>query len=118
MSTELELLSNMYDAAKKDKKHLIALKNMAVKTQQFELASRLREIEKELFPLNGEEKEAEEIGKQTQIALGMSGLKCNNKLAYVVHETMKSYFEKLGQFSLEDGSKIQSNSEKYFIFDE
>ena len=44
-----ELLKQLIENAKKDKKKVLALKEMAVKCQQFELAAEFRQIEKDFL---------------------------------------------------------------------
>ena len=50
-----QLLTDLVEKAKSNKKGLIMLKNTAVRCQQFELASQLRELETSLFPETDEE---------------------------------------------------------------
>jgi hypothetical protein len=51
-----ELFMKMLEDAKLNKQHLIALKELAVSQKQFELGSKLREIQLEKFPEPKEEK--------------------------------------------------------------
>lgn len=45
-----QLLTALLEAAKKDRKGLVYLKETAVRCQQFELASELRQLETTLYP--------------------------------------------------------------------
>ena len=59
-----DLLLQMVDNVKKEKKKLSDLKEVAVKCEQFELAAKLSEMEKELFPLTDKENKARESAKK------------------------------------------------------
>lgn len=97
---------NLLERAKKDKKKLIALKNMAVKCQDFELASKLREMEVEYFPetesIKQEKKEASELCRVFQ----MVELNVSADLCWLISNTIKVYSEKKGEFALSDAMEL------------
>ena len=109
-----ELLKGMLDAAKKDKKQFIALKNLAVKCQQFELACKIRELEKELFPETEEERKAKDLSKEINNLFSMVGLNVTPDVCWLVYETIKMHSKKKGKFSLKDAVELVSMKEKLF----
>lgn len=111
-----ELLLRTIEEAKKDKKKLIAMKQMAVKIQDFELAASLREMEKKFFPETKEEKEAKNKSKELSTIFSMVGLNINNQTCWLLWNTMKEWELKRGAFSLEDAVKIMGEKDDlYFI---
>lgn len=101
-----QLLEQMLEAAKKDKKHFLALKNLAVKCQQFELACKMREIEKELFPETEEEKEAKELAKEINLVLRMVELNVSDDVCWLISETIKVHSKMKGKFSIKEASEL------------
>lgn len=104
------LVMGLLEEAKKNKKVLRSMKDLAVKAQQFELASQLRDIEVANFP----ESEEEKMGRNFQTALAMVDIKCDEDLAYKIYVTTKEFLEKGGEFSLKDAANIKVNVELAF----
>lgn len=111
---ETELLVNMFNAAKKDKKTFLAFKNLVVKTQQFELACTVREIEKELFPETEEEKQAKEIATKLNLAFRMVELNVTEPVCWLISETIKMYDKMGGNFSIAEASELIVKSKRLF----
>ena len=105
-----DLFIRMLEAAKKDKKVLAYIKKAAVRGQQFELASNLHEIDKELFPESEEAKEAKKIN----IMLRMIGVNASDHTCWVLGEAFKVYLKKKGEFSLIDASIITDKGKTLF----
>jgi hypothetical protein len=106
-----ELIENLIEKSKSDKKGLIALKNAAVTLQSFDLAAKLHDIEIQYFPKSDEEK----LDKELNTLFGMVGIKFPIGMAYKVHETLKVWINKKGDFSLEDSVSIVERCKELFI---
>ena len=104
------LLKELIEKAKGDKRLLIRLKNAAVAGQSFELASALREMERELFP----ETEQEKIAKDLNILFRMVDLDIPGETCWVIYETLTIWKKKKGAFSLKDSAKILADKKKIF----
>lgn len=110
-----ELLEQLIEDAKKDRAKFTALKSAIVKCQQFELAGKLREIEKEIFPQDEETKKAHETSKQVNLVFRMVEIKTSNDIAWLLYETMKLYAVKKGEFDIRDASELMAKKKKLFI---
>jgi hypothetical protein len=102
----MQELLNLVERAKKDKKKLIALKEMAVKCQDFEVAANFREMEKEFFPETGEIKSAKKQAKEIQLALQMVELNVSDDVCWLISNTLKAYSKKKGKFSIKEASEL------------
>lgn len=100
------LLTDLVEKAKGNKKGLIMLKNTAVRCQQFELASQLRELETSLFPTTDEEKEAKKIAKEINLVLRMVELNVSEDTCWLIGQTLKIHSKMKGKFSIHDASKL------------
>lgn len=109
-----ELLLQMLEAAKKDKKTFKALKNTAVKGQQFELASSLREIELKLFPESEEMKQAKEKAKEINLVLRMVELNVSEDVCWLIAETLKVHSKLKGKFSVKQAAELIVKRRDYF----
>lgn len=109
-----ELLLQMLEAAKKDKKALKALKNSAVKCQQFELATNLREIERDLFPESEEVKQAKEKAKEIDLVLRMVDLNVPEDVCWLISETLKVHSKLKGKFSVRNAAELIVKRRDYF----
>ena len=108
-----KLLMQMLEAAKKDKKSFLSLKNIAVKLQQFELAVAIREIEKEIFPETAEEKKAKEV----RLLFGMVDLNVSDDVCWLISEVMERHNKKKGKFSINDASDLICKRKQLFNID-
>lgn len=111
-------IETFLEKIKTDRSALNAFKNIAVKLKDYEIASRIREIQTENFP----EKE-EDILIKNKIRTLVSTLKMvdinigDEKLLYVIYETIKVYEEKLGDFSMKDANEIIARkNDLYYSF--
>jgi len=109
-----ELLLKLIEAAKADRNKLIHLKNAVVKMQQYELASNLKDLENELFPLSQEDNDAKLRAGNVALALKMCDLNATNATAYIVDACIKVLNEKQGGFSLEDAAKIVAKKKELY----
>jgi hypothetical protein len=105
-----QLLNELLEKAKTDKKSLKMLKETAVRCQQFELASQLRELETTIFPETDEEKEAKNIN----VALRMVDLNVSNDVCWLINETLKTYSKMKGKFSAKDAAQLMAKRKELF----
>lgn len=109
-----KLFNELFEAAKKNKKDFVALKNIVVSLGSYELASKLREIENELFPETEEIKIARLMAKKLSLTFRMVDLNIAPETCWLISETMKVYAEKGGEFSIDDA--VVLIYKKYDIF--
>ncbi len=105
-----ELIKQFIEEAKRSKKSMRQLKQLAVSCKQYEFATQLREIENELFPDSEELKEAKKIN----LILRMVDLDVNEKACWIISETLKKYFEIGGEFSIREASEVIEKSKRLF----
>jgi len=110
MERQAEKFQELLKKAKKNKKGLLMLKNVAVRCQAFELAADLRGLEKKLFPESKEVKDS----KNYQSALNMVGFNISQEGAWVIAEAMKSYFKMKGSFSIKESTGITVKAKELF----
>lgn len=113
-----DLISQIIEGAKKDRKHLMALKNAAVKCQQFELAANIRALENEWFPETEEQKQAKESARKLNLLFRMVDLNISEDLCWLINETLKGHNKKKGKFSIEDAVSLKFQKEKLFQKDD
>ncbi len=109
-----QLLMQMVESAKKDKKAIISLKNLAVKLQQFELSVAIREIERDLFPETEETKAAKTRAKNLKTAFSMADLQVPEDVCWMVDEIIKAVNKKKGKFDLDTATKLRWKSKEIF----
>lgn len=109
-----KLLNQLLEKAKGNKKELILLKNVAVKCQQYELASKLRELETQMFPYSDEEKVARQLAKEVKLALGMVDLNVPEHMSWLIAETLKRHSILKGEFTIKDASEILARMNELF----
>lgn len=109
-----KLLNDLVEKAKCNKKGLIMLKNTAVRCQQFELASQLRELETSLFPETDEEKAAKKLAKEINLLFRMVELNVSEDVCWIIHEAIKCHSKKKGKFSVEDAAKLVIKRKELF----
>ncbi len=103
-------LTNLLEEAKKSKKALRSLKVAAIDANQFELAAKLINMERELFP----ETEEEKYAKTINLALRMVGINSDLKSCWMIGRTMHILSKKKGKFDLETASDIIANADRIF----
>ncbi len=109
-----KLLLQLVESAKKNRKAFKRLKEAVVGCQQFELAAELREIEKEIFPETDESKKAKYDAKNLHNAFAMVELGIEEGTCWLINETIKSYNEKGGDFSIRDASILMRKRDEIF----
>jgi hypothetical protein len=112
-----QLLKALLEEAKKSRKSLIVLKNQAVICNQYELASEIREMEKELFPETEEEKAAKEHAKQLKNVFMMFGLNVPEAECWTISKALDVYKDKGKEISLKDAAIIKMKAEQIFLTD-
>jgi hypothetical protein len=110
-----KLLLQMLEAAKKDKASFIALKNLTIKCQQFELSVAVKELEKELFPETEEIKQAKVKAAKLSTALSMVELRVDNDVCWLISEVFEAYAKLGGTFSIEDAVELRLKKERIFL---
>jgi len=103
-------LTNLLEGAKKSKKALRSLKLAALDAGQFELAAKLRDMERELFP----DTEDEIYAKQINLALRMSGVNPDLRQSWLIGKTMEAYRKSKGKFAIDQASDLIAKADKIF----
>lgn len=110
-----KLLLQMLEAAKKDKASFLALKQLTVKCQQFELAAAVRELEKELFPESEEVKQAKSKAAKLSTALAMVDLNVPDDVCWLISEVFDVYSKMGGNFSIDEAVELRLKGERIFL---
>lgn len=113
-----QLFKQLIEAAKKNRKGLIRLKNAAVTLQEFELASQLRELETKNFPETEEVKAAKKQAKDLNLLFRMVDLNVSEDKCWLIAETLKLYNKKKGKFDIKDAAKIRAKEVELFFTEE
>lgn len=113
-----QLFKQLIEAAKKNRKGLIRLKNAAVTLQEFELASQLRELETKNFPETEEVKAAKKQAKDLSLLFRMVDLNVSEDKCWLIAETLKLYNKKKGKFDIKDAAKIRAKEVELFFTEE
>lgn len=108
------LIKKLIESAKSDRTKLIEVKNLAVKLQQYELASNLKDLENELFPISEEDKKLKFRAVDVSMALKLCDLNSTSSTAFVVDSVIKVLNKKNGNFSLEDAAKIKAKKKELY----
>lgn len=108
------LMQQLFEKAKTNKDILLGLKNLAVRSQDFELASNFRDMEKNLFPETEEVIKAKDDARRFDTVLRMVDIKTTTDIAWLLLETSKVYAKKGGKFDLRDASKLKAEQERMF----
>ena len=112
-----ELMMKLLSEAKKDKKGLIRLKNTAVTCQQYELASILREMESEEFPIDENIKKEREVGDTVSKLFKMANLNLSPELAWTLYQIAILYKDGSEDF-FSDIDKIEKERVRIFFNEE
>lgn len=107
-------LRALYEKSKENKKAFNNVKQLAVKCQMFELAARLREEEKTLFPETEEVKNAKQEAKRLNIIFRMVDLNIPESACWIILETVKVYNEKGVSFSIDEASALKCKQQNIF----
>ena len=103
-------LTPLLEGAKKSKKALRSLKLAAIDAGQFELAAKLRDLEREIFP----DSEDEIYAKNINLALRMSGVNPDLRQSWIIGKTMEAYRKSKGKFSIDQASELIAKADKIF----
>ncbi len=109
-----KLLTQLIQDCSKDKKALMMIKTAAVRCQNYELASKIREVENEYFPESKKQKEAKHLGERLNLAFRMVDLNISEKVCWIIAKTLKSKEKLKGNFSIKDASKILAEAAELF----
>lgn len=109
-----DLLNQLVEKAKQNKKAFRKLKELTVECQQFELACKLREVEKELFPETDEVKQAKERGSRLNLLFRMVELTVPNDVAWMIEQAIIFDLNNKGQFSLQDACSLMDKRKRIF----
>lgn len=104
----------LLEEAKKDKKKLRSLKQIAVECQMFELGSQLRDLEIDLFPETEEEKEAKLQAEKYNLIFRMVDLNITPSICWLISETIKVSNLKKGKFSISDATDLVLKKKRLF----
>ena len=110
-----KLLKQLLEEVKQNKIGLSQLKNAAITCNQFDLAIRLKEIDKEMFPETKAIKLAKETAKKIKQTLNMVGVDAPEETCWLIAETLKMYKKKKGEFSLDDATSLRVKKEEIFL---
>lgn len=113
MSTE-QLMVQLLEKAKTDKPTLIALKASAVKAQQYELASNLREIERELFPETKEQSLEIKKAGELNLLFRMVDLNIDHATCWLIAAALEVYKRRKNRFDTADAAKVVAERNKLF----
>jgi hypothetical protein len=105
---------HLIEKAKTDKKLLRQLKNAAVRGQDFELASQLREMETELFPRSQEAKDAKAKASDLSLLFRMIELNVAESTCWLLSETLSLHQKKKGKFDLKDAAALVARKKELF----
>lgn len=108
-------LSNFLYESLKDKTSIDNLKLALVNSKQFEFASEIRSIEKELFPITKEAIEAEQKAQEIEILFNLLGIKTDYKTAWLMFSAIELYLDKKGKTDLKDAADLKAKANEYFI---
>ncbi len=111
------LLKKMFADIKRNKKNLIAFKNLAVKTQNYELAVEIRLIEKNLFPESKEVSDAKKLSKELNLLFRMVNIGIDDETCWLIYHTLDQYKKTKGSFSIKHASVLLAKQEEIFDLD-
>jgi len=110
-----EELKKMVESFSDSKKDIIAFKELAVRQKNYELAAKLREIERNYFPKKSEDSKEVKDAIDFEVVLRMIGIEVDLKTAYSIGEVMKLYLNKGGNLDLRSVNKIKIDSDNIFL---
>lgn len=110
-----KLFNELIEKAKKNRKGMKRLKDAIVTCQHYELATKIREIEREVFPETDEVIKAKEDAKKLNLIFRMVDLDITHDTCYLIEQTLKMHREKGGDFSIEDAVALRLKNEEIFL---
>lgn len=109
-----ELLKELLEKAKTDRKVLVDLKSLAVKNQHYKLSQTLLAFEMKHYPEREPQLEQEKIGKQCSAAYALIGFTVPHAEAWLLYKTSLQ-FQLLGiDFSLRQASTLLALKSEIF----
>lgn len=108
------LIENFIEDCKQSKYLMCQLKNLAVKSQNYELAAELRLLETQLFPETIETERQKKISDDVVKFLSMFGYNVNPKCAWTMNEAFKKYHQN-GSVSDVEYVDIQKRANELFV---
>lgn len=109
------LILQMFESAKADKAKFLKLKKLAVGLQQFELASELRDYEKQNFPDTPEDAKSRQDANMINASLHLVDFKgVSERSAWLIMETVKLALKKKGLFSIKDAAILQEKCNRLY----
>jgi hypothetical protein len=112
-----ELFNQLLEKAKTDKRTLLAFKNAAVRSKQFELAANLRELETTLFPESEEAKKAKAEAKKINLLFRMVGVDAPEHIGWLIAQALRLHSKKKGKFSVDDAERLKHQCKELFEID-
>ena len=110
-----EKLKQLSEVLKNDRDVLRSLKNSVVKSQNFNLGVSLRNLEKELYPLNeGDDKLIAEV-EVFQKAMSLLGFTISDDVSFKTFNLAKKVIEKGDNIDLKDIAEIKAESTRLFL---
>lgn len=97
---------------------LNGLKNLIVKSKQYELAADVRQIEIDNFPEADSKHPDKLLAHKVSKALGMVGLNADERVCFKFIKVIEGIKEKDGEFSIMDSAKILADYDKFYGEDE
>jgi len=104
----------LIELAKKERYMLNILKEVALRFDDFDLASELHEIEVELYPESKKTTKEYKDAKAFTTILKIAELKADIKIGYLTLECAKVFIKKGGESALKDVAKIVDRAKKIF----
>ena len=114
MSNMINELENLLGKAKTSKASLRELKDLALKFKMYEFATKIKELEDELFPQTEEQKAEHEKALNLQRLFTMIELNVPLSACWRISEAIEKHKELGGSFSLMDAAKIVAKSNEIF----
>ena len=97
-----------------DKKKLSECKEMLVKHQQFELASDIRDIIQDNFPVSDKDDIRKNEATTFRTALAMADITVDERLAFITFNIARKLMDKNIQITIEDIVEVKELSEKIY----
>ena len=111
---QARLFDQLLNAAKTNKKGLLKLKDAIVANQQYELAGKIRDIEKELFPPSDEEIQAKKLGEELNLLFRMVDLNIADDVCWIIFQAVQLHLKKKGKFSIQEASDLTVKRKRLF----
>jgi len=113
---EERVIEMLVQKAKTDHKVVRYMKELAVEVQDYELASLLRNMERENFPEKIVDNKDPDVLKASaiRIALGLCKLKTDDRGAFIIMKVVQKYFKRKGNMDMKDAIAISTEADEKF----